>query len=310
MRKIVICLIIIAITFINVQSQNTDSIFSKFRNKYPFWSVLVPGATHFIDGNVGKGLAFSLSETALITGGLVFNHAIQRENTDAMNVPLLFGQQVYVMDKYDYLRKSLGLIKEFQPSFQYETASTKELMLAPFKLKNIFSGLCLGFIGYAVVDALISYHGTTSYKYKDISKVYFINQYVNRNDGTAYYGASAAMVSYGAGVSEEMLFRGYMLPLFDLRMGQGKGLALTTALFSAAHLPSYLQINNPYILLYGVTEITTLGYLMGRNVQNHNYHLGQAIAAHAWFDFTVMVTAWLMNPESNPLGFSLQFTID
>ena len=68
------------------------------------------------------------------------------------------------------------------------------------------------------------------------------------------------------------------------------------------------RIDNPYRLAYGITQITSIGLILGNRAQKDNYNLKTVIAAHAWFDFAYMITAWIVNPKLNPLGFKVAFS--
>lgn len=95
-------------------------------------------------------------------------------------------------------------------------------------------------------------------------------------------GAFVAGTSYNAGVGEEALFRGYMMPMF--REGFGNNFwsnAATSALFGAAHLGS---VKFPVIQ-------TVLGFYLGWLTQRNEWSLRQSIFLHAWWDVIALGAA-------------------
>ena len=74
-------------------------------------------------------------------------------------------------------------------------------------------------------------------------------------------------------------------------------------------METYLKIKDPLQLAYTVAEITSAGFVLGKNAQNNDYNLKTVIAAHTWFNFTVMMTSWILNPKENPLGFNVSFRL-
>lgn len=177
-------------------------------------------------------------------------------------------------------------------------------MTAPFEKKIISSPLVWTFALLGLVDGIVSYTDRRK-KFSDISNVRAINNKMNRTAGTFYYESSAFAVSYGAAVSEEMLFRGLMLPVLDYRYGKKKGLIFSSLIFGFLHL-SNPDIDKPF---YHFSQAALAGFVFGYNVQHNNYKLSQAIAAHFCYNFISMTTTWLLNPKENPLGIKVKFKI-
>jgi membrane protease YdiL (CAAX protease family) len=147
------------------------------------------------------------------------------------------------------------------------------------------------------------------YTYKNINQMYFVNRYINRNPAMAFYSATSLATAYGAGVAEEYYFRNGILPIYDYRFGSKKGLLLSSAFFGAAHFTNLLMNSNPDYqgTLIQVLEATLAGYFLGRDVQKRGYNIGPAIAAHTWYDFTLMLGSFLIDPKNNYLGVDIQF---
>ena len=55
---------------------------------------------------------------------------------------------------------------------------------------------------------------------------------------------------------------------------------------------------------------TVLGYFSGKDVQNRQYKIGPAVAAHTWYDTVLMIGSFLVNPEDNVFGVNLKFNVN
>lgn len=127
---------------------------------------------------------------------------------------------------------------------------------------------------------------------------------MNRKSGTYYYECMAFAGSYGAAVSEEMAFRGFLMPLLDRKYGKRTGLITTSLTFGLFHLFN-ADIDKP---VYLVSQATVAGFIFGYHVQQNDYRLSEVIAAHFWYNFALLTTTWLHNPKENPLGIGVNFT--
>lgn len=219
------------------------------------------------------------------------------------------ASQLYTIDKSEF---GIRMFKKYakKKNFKYNNPTFNEMLMAPFDLEEIKKPFVLSFIAAGILDAIISYSiAPKNKKVTDINNVYAYGSKFNAITGSSLYTLTSGAFSYGAGVSEEMFMRGLLLPMFDIKYGQTTGLIATSLLFSAAHIPSYLKINSTKLLLYSIAEITAAGFAFGINTQRNDYNIKTVIAAHAWFDLMVTITSWLLNPEENPIGFSVSFKI-
>ena len=274
--------------------------------------LLLPGGTHFHEGNIGKGLFFATAETGLFASAIIFDEALKAENnSEYYNYPFIFGQQLYAIDKGDYYLRDLNHILGFKEDFRYEAPSFRQMLTAPLRPKVLKKPLVWGITGFAVLENVLFY--ALSNNSRPLQNVKQVSGYGNTFSpgwGSAVYGGTGGLISWGAGVSEEMIFRGYLQPALHYTFGPKVGLWGSTLLFSAAHLPSYLQIKDPLMLAWSVSQITGIAYLFGLNAQNNHYDIQTVIAAHAWYDIAIMATSWLMDPQNNPLGFRVAFSLD
>ena len=221
-----------------------------------------------------------------------------------MNVPLLLSGQVYAIDKCDYSRSNLAafLSPEYPAgSAAGDVSPLADLMSAPFRGDVIFSKFVLCWAALGVLDGIVAYPRRPP-SWGDIDGTRMYGRRMERDGGTALYGTSAAALSWGAAVSEEMLFRGILLPALDYRFGKRAGLVTSSAVFGLMHLFNS-DIERP---VYFIGQATAAGFVFGYHVQNNMYRLDKAIAAHFWYNMVSMATTWLMNPEENPLGFGIE----
>jgi membrane protease YdiL (CAAX protease family) len=288
-----------------------DSIAKENLNVYPDWTYFVPGATHFYNNRIIEGLIFSSVEIGGITFGTVYENKLKTESsTPYYNFPLLLGMQAYNVDKCDWVRSRLESLKYSHPNFKYDQIKFNDLLKAPFQSKNILTPITGGFILAAIVELYISGRGADK-SYRDIDKIYFVNHYMDRNPALAMYTGVSLASSYGAGVAEEYYFRNGLMPILDYKLGQNKGLIYSSLFFGSMHFFNVLMSEKPdYIsTLFQVAEATVAGYFLGRDIQKRDYNIGPAVSAHMWYDFTLMLGSFLVDPKNNFLGVNMKFKI-
>jgi len=307
MIKKIIFVLFVTVSIIAAQNSLGNSTQN---NKPSFWHWLLPGGTHFFENNYSKGTYFALAEVGLLTSSILFDKNLKNNNSsEYYNYPFIFFSQLYTIDKGDYLLRKLNQNFE-KKKFRYDIPNFEQMLKAPFDFDEIQKPFVLAFIVAGIVDAIISYSiAPKNQRLTGVDRVFGYGNEFNSAMGTAIYTATSGVMSYGAGVSEEMIMRGGILPVLDYKYGKKVGLTVSSLLFSAAHIPSYLKINDTKQLLYAITQITTVGFLLGMNAQNNHYNIKTVIAAHTWFNFMVMTTSWLLNPQENPLGFSVTFKL-
>lgn len=152
--------------------------------------------------------------------------------------------------------------------------SPAELALAPFDVSYltrvttlipVFVAIGLGFIGFSSADR--------TFKPQEFSAA------------DAYFATTR---SYLAGTWEEAAFRGWMMPLATQYTGSPfAGNLITATLFGAAH------IQKDFIPWPQFVSGLYLGYL----VQKDDWRLGEAIFAHAWYDFFLFLGGYLKGED-------------
>ncbi len=270
----------------------------------PLIYALMPGGTHFYEGDASEGAAFAAAELSFLAGGIAADNKLESGDPKELNVPIILSGQIYAIDKWRYFQKKF--IKEEmetgKTSMPFDTTPLSELLLAPFDPDDFLSPIVLAFAALGVIDGIAGYpwHGDG---FSDVRNVRSMGNGMSRDTGTAVYEASAFGLSWGAATSEEMLFRGLLMPALDKRYGKKTGLFTSSLIFGSLHLTN-TDIDDPG---YHVAQATFAGYIFGRHVQNNNYRLSKTIAAHFWYNFVSMTTTWLVNPRENPLGMRVGF---
>jgi membrane protease YdiL (CAAX protease family) len=293
-----------------LSGQTADSV-SNAPARIPPWTLLLPGATSFYQGDITEGLTFSLLETSLIITGLGYNKSLRNGSSSPYyNYPLFLGLQLYQTEKMLLLHNQLDRLKLERPDFCYDNISEKELYCSPFILKNVFTPITGGMAGLATLFLGIN-HQYATHHFRDVKKLYVMDRYTDRNKAIALYSTVSLAMSWGAGVSEEYAFRNYVLPVLNYQYGRKKGLVISSLMFGSAHFSNLLFSEHPDIIstLIQVGEASLLGFFLGLDVQSRGYSIGPAVAAHTWYDFILMAGSFFADPESNIFGVNVQFDL-
>jgi hypothetical protein len=293
------------------KSQNIDSLKITEPKLYPGWTFWVPGATHFYDGRTGMGIFFATLEVGGTAAGIVYNNKLKEtSNSPYYNYPLYFGLNAMGVDKCDFVRNRLQYLKHYRSDFKYDDISFNQLITAPFKSKNIFKPITGIFIALAATELYLESRNA-EFSYRKVDKFRVINRYVDKNRAIPYYSLASMGMSWEAGVGEEYLFRNFILPVYDYRFGQKKGLLMSSALFGGMHAFNYLFVDkpNPRDIISQVAFTSIMGWALGKSVQNNNYHIGPAIAAHTWYDFVLMAGSFIINPKDNVFGIDVKLKL-
>ncbi len=277
----------------------------------PRWTLYVPGASHYYQKNFVKGTAFAALEIGGVYLGIKHKQTLKSNSSSPYyNYPLFLGLQAFQTEKLINFKNQLEVIKYHNPDFRYHDISEKDLYLAPFKLENIATPITGGMVLLAGVFLGIQKHLEKN-TISDIEQMYFLNRFIPRNQALAAFGATSLAMSWAAGVGEEYVVRNYMMPIFDYKYGQTKGLIFSSVAFGALHFTNLIFAENPDLKsnLLQVGQATVLGFFLGRDVQKRGYNIGPAVAAHMWYDAVLMLGSFLINPEENFLGVNVRLGI-
>ena len=307
-RYIIVSIILFA--FSNGFSQEFDTMDNEKPEELPGWTYFVPGASYFYQGKIGKGSIFSALELSGVYLGLRYNNTLKNNSSSPYyNYPLFLGIKAFETEKLHNISNQLKILKHKAPDFKYDNITEKELYLAPFKPKNVITPITGGMALLAGITLGIDKY-TEEHSIAEVDRMQFMDRYINRNKALGVYGATSLAMGWGAGVTEEYVFRNYTMPILDYMFGQKKGVIFSSVLFGAGHFQNLLFAENPNFgrTMLQVTEATVMGYFLGRDVQSRGYEIGPAVAAHAWYDIILMMGSFLIKPEENYLGVNVSFT--
>lgn len=252
----------------------------------PCVSVFLPGFGQYPQGRVLQGLAYSgiaVGGLALALNGLdeaAHDSLVEPELTpkDWRLRKILLGAQAYqgagFLSAYDAFRTA---VPAFQRSGEYRFLGKQEsfadIFAAPLRfsfLKRPTTFMPLGLL--AVVMG-----GLTLYERND-----------NPRDDWAFSADDlpfTAALSYNAGLAEEAVFRGYLLPL------------------GYQHTHSFLAANILQALLFGAAHYTgdgpppwpqaLLGYYFGYLERRNQWTISEGIFNHFWWDAIVFTSSFL-----------------
>ena len=271
----------------------------------PFIYRILPGGTHFYEGNYCTGIAVSFAEVSLLTTGLLIEDRLGTDGQTEWNLPSIFAQQIYIIDGWrDFQNRHLRSRRRHPgatETMQIDKTPFSQLLWAPFNPRIFTKPYVLSFAALGVGIGIVEYH-LSGRHYRNISSVTAISTRMSRAGGTAYYEGASLALSYGTAVSEEMIFRGMLMPFLDFKWGKVKGLWGSSVIFGGLHLLNP-DVKQP-LMVFAV--ITAGGPALGWNVQKNDYRLREVIAAHFWYDLIILTSAWIADPENNPLGIKVE----
>lgn len=307
MKRFVFSIFLIILPFV-FYAQTSDSIQNAPPELLPNWTLWVPGASCFYQKNYLKGTVFAALEIGGVYLGIRHDPTLKSNSTSPYyNFPLFLGLQAFQTEKLTNFRNQLEVMQYHHPGFRYHPISEKELYLAPFRRENIVTPITGGMVLLAGI--FLGFEKTREqHRFRDVRQMYFVDRYISRNQALAAYGATSLAMSWAAGVGEEYIARNYLMPIFDYRFGQKKGLMLSSLAFGGLHMTNLFFAEKPdyQATLLQVAQATVLGYFLGRDVQKRNYNIGPAVAAHMWYDAVLMLGSFLVNPEENFLGVNIK----
>jgi membrane protease YdiL (CAAX protease family) len=112
------------------------------------------------------------------------------------------------------------------------------------------------------------------------------------------------------GVGEEALFRGFLMPAFSDVLGPWGGLAASSVLFGALHIPNFQGLLSGKLDLraaaVAIPYITLLGATNGLAVMKTG-DLKTGVAMHFWYDFLLSTADFLARPDTQP--FTVKITL-
>jgi membrane protease YdiL (CAAX protease family) len=96
-------------------------------------------------------------------------------------------------------------------------------------------------------------------------------------------------VAFPIGIGEEALFRGYLQSELMEGLGKWGGIAVSSLVFGAAHIPNAMLLapeDRWRYYTFSLPLITGMGAYFGW-VTEKNHSLRESVALHSWYDFTL-----------------------
>ncbi len=266
------------------------------------WS-LIPGAGHIYLGDTAAGLTYAGLTAAFLAGGI----EVQRRNEDLgrdddeVNVPLLLADKVWEYSIFTTAREALAVDGMDLRAARVDDTPTSELLSAPFS-RQVLRAPVWGAALFGVAIGALAAHGSDDGTLSDVGRARMLGASYDQDDANRLYTASAFGISLGAATAEEGLFRGLLQPYLQHQLGERRGLWTSAGAFGAAHLVGLDGELNVGGALFATGAGAYLGWLYDRD----GARLAAPIAAHFWYDFTLLTTLWVMDPDNTPLGFDVQ----
>jgi membrane protease YdiL (CAAX protease family) len=270
------------------------------------WSLL-PGAGHIYLGDTATGLTYAGLTAVFLAGGVEVQRRLEDvgRDDDEVNVPMLLADKVWEYSIFTTAREALASDGVDLRRYGIDDTPTSLLLTAPFSRQLLRApvwgaalfGVALGVLGTQDLDA-------GDGRLSDVERVNMFGGSYDQDDANRLYTASALGISLGAATAEEGLFRGLLQPYLQGRYGERVGFWAAAGSFGAAHLIGLDGKLNPAAVAFTTAGGAYLGWLY----EHDGRRLEAPIAAHFWYDFTLMMTLWVRDPDNTPLGFDVQFS--
>ena len=268
------------------------------QRKSPFVTVslasLFPGLGHVYLGEMST--AGELAGSSIL-GITMSSLATSQESlrTSALSVQAAWSYGLFAA--YRDVRKYNGAANY---SYRMPTDSFSDLAFAPFKgsiLKKpeVWGGF-LGALGLSIATAILAFPSDM--------QIAPINLSLSTN------GDWMPMVAFPIGIGEESLFRGYLQSQLAESLNPWAGIALSSLVFGAAHIPNALMFAPQHQWRYytfSVPFITGMGAYFGW-LTNKNHSLKESVAIHVWYDFVLFAASALAHQSASihrPQSFAM-----
>lgn len=219
-----------------------------------------------------------------------------------MNTFWLLGEKAWEMSLFTTYRNANRKTGRDLQTERIDDTPLNDLLMAPFRSENMRAPWVAVAVALGAAAAAVSSRNA-EFRYDDIDRVHALGIDANQEWGTAVYTVDAFALSMGAAVGEEAVWRGMFQNELEKIYGARRGLVTTALAFGAAHIFDLQGDFEP-----GRVVIPTLGgFYLGYVYQRGDYRLGPPIAAHFWYNFSAMLTAFALDPDDNPLSVSVSF---
>jgi hypothetical protein len=250
---------------------------------FPLVGMGVPGLPQFLNGQKGPGIVYS-GGGALFLGAAIAANPVSPDTDpndynslsdrgELYTFSLESFQVIGALSTYHAFRSTVLQRKERGDFYflVHDDETTGDLLLAPFQPAYLLEPTVIIPLGVLAAAVIVGHNSGSEG-----------SQQVSFTDG-AFLGG----ISYGAGVSEEILFRGYLM--MNLRQSWGNdfwSLAATSTLFGAAHISSSNPVPWPQLLA---------GFYFGWLTERNQWTLSRSIFLHSWWDVIAFAAEFSSN---------------
>lgn len=246
-------------------------------------STLFPGLGHVYLGDAETAARIMGSTSAGISLGIL-THNESIGTSSFLTVQNIWSYGIYAA--YRDVRAYNG-----QASYSYKmpTDTFSDLSFAPFnrtilRKPEVWGGL----LGAFVIAA-----GVGSLAYQEEASI-------SLNENESKKKKTFPLLAFPVAIGEESLFRGYLQSQISEATNPWVGIALSSLIFGAAHIPNALALEpkeRPSYYKFGVPFITTFGAYFGW-LAYKNRSLKEGVALHAWYDFILFAGSFLTKPSA------------
>lgn len=252
----------------------------------PLFSALLPGFDQYVEGQSSYGFVYT--GTAVVGLGLQYafkdysDYSLDTQNDNARMYQLggEFWKVGLGLSSFHSFRSAAKSRPNDFPYLKVEETPS-DLALSPFRFSYLSRPTTYwGIPGILVADVLIA--SLFNYGNED-------NQNVSWHvKGTDFLFAGA--LSAGAGISEEAVFRGWLMPATNYYVKAPWASNLITAvLFGAAHFGGDNTFPLPQALA---------GYYFGWVAQRNDWAIGESIFIHTWVDVIAFLVGYATSDDN------------
>ncbi|MDB5102756.1 MAG: hypothetical protein JWP91_445 [Fibrobacteres bacterium] len=302
-----IVLPVVLIALLPLRAGAEECAHSRFKSDLllPFPSVLIPGFGQYFQGEwsgalytgaaLGGVLLYQSGASEIPEQGLSDDPATLFDTESWSYRKMALGSMAYqgsgFLSAYSAFRSSVPRFQDENGRYLFltEDESLGDMAVSPARFGHLAKltsaiplGLLAGAMGYLVVDER-SRRSDADWTFTA--------------DDLAFSGA----LSYNAGLSEEAVFRGWLLPMAYEYTGQRWWLAngAQALLFGAAHYGRDNRVPWPQFLL---------GYYFGYLTRKNGWTLSESIFVHTWWDAVIFTAQALTTRRSDGTASTFRVT--
>lgn len=227
-------------------------------------SSIFPGLGHAYLQDVKT--AYWQTGGGLFTGGLAFSSNSNIAVPSSLTYSNLGYYSVYSAYRDARIYNRNEGYKYSMPNDSFSSLLSSPFSLSVMKKPEVWGGI-VGSLGVATIAAYLFFPDTKA----------------------STFGIDNPMVAFPVAIGEESFFRGFLQPMFSEYTNPNTGIYLSSLAFGMAHIPNAFLLHSDERLSYyafSLPLLTAFGGYVGW-LTNKNNSLREAVAIHAWYDFTL-----------------------